>query len=322
MKRNPMNIVIAVNRRYVRYSYIMLTSLLLNNPGPVHVYVLHCDLTAEDEITFNRLSQSYPVTFHYCKLTEKLLPPSDVRASNSWGVETYFRLAILDALPESADRALYIDSDMIINRSLEDFYYCDLQGKRLAACRDFICEAPFGDYRDDTFRDVIPEGFTYFNAGLTLFDLSALRGEYNFNRYMDTVRELNYKIQFPDQDLLNYCHRNDVLFFDAMQYNLYARRAYTDNGLHYEDVKQNATVVHYATAKPWQGNFLHCDIEQLWWDYAAKTPFYHEILEEAMHEIMMDSTVNTYVSELQQENAQLYHILDQYELLLKKSGIL
>ena len=41
-----------------------------------------------------------------------------------------------------------------------------------------------------------------------------------------------------------------------------------------------------------------------------------------MREIMMDSTVNTYVSELQQENAQLYHILDQYELLLKKSGIL
>ena len=50
MKRNPMNIVIAVNRRYVRYSYFMLTSLLLNNPDPVDVYVLHCDLTAEDEL--------------------------------------------------------------------------------------------------------------------------------------------------------------------------------------------------------------------------------------------------------------------------------
>ena len=181
MKRNPMNIVIAVNRRYVRYSYIMLTSLLLNNPDPVDVYVLHCDLTAEDELIFSRLSESYPVTFHYCRLTEELLPPSDVRASNSWGIETYFRLAILDALPGSTDRALYIDSDMIINRSLEDFYYCDLQGKRLAACRDFICKAPFGDYRDDTFRDVIPEGFTYFNAGITLFDLSALRGELSGN---------------------------------------------------------------------------------------------------------------------------------------------
>lgn len=63
MKRNPMNIVIAVNRRYVRYSYIMLTSLLLNNPDPVDVYVLHCDLTAEDELIFSRLSESYPVTF-------------------------------------------------------------------------------------------------------------------------------------------------------------------------------------------------------------------------------------------------------------------
>lgn len=322
MNKMPMNIVIAVNRRYVRYSYIMLTSLLINNPEPVHVYVLHHDLAEADVQTFSMLSNAYPVTFHYCYLDDSLLPPAEVRATNSWYLETYFRLAILDVLPETADRALYIDSDMIINQSLSDFYYCDFNGKRIAACKDFICNAPFGDYRDDTFKDIIPEGFTYFNAGLTLFHLDSLRSEYNFKRYMNAAVELNYRIQFPDQDILNYCHRNDVLFFDAMKYNLYARRAYTDHNMHYDDVKQNATVIHYATAKPWQGNFLHCDIEQLWWDYAALTPFYHEILAETMHEIMTDNTVNTYLHELQQENQQLYHILDQYEYLLKKSGIL
>lgn len=322
MNKNPMNIVIAVNQHYVRYSYVMLTSLLINNPEPVHVYVLHHDLTAKDKNTFAQLCEAYPVTFHYCYLSTKLLPPPDVRATTSWYLETYFRLAILDVLPDTEERALYIDSDMIINQSLYDFYYCDFGNKRIAACKDFICNAPFGDYRDDTFRDIIPDGFTYFNAGLMLFHLDALRSEYNFQRYMDAAKELNYHIQFPDQDLLNYCHRNDILFFDAMQYNLFVRRAYTDYGMHYADVKKNTTVIHYATAKPWQGNYLHCDIEQIWWDYAAKTPFYNELLHETMHEIMTDSTVNTYISELQKENAQLYHIIDQYELLLKKSGIL
>jgi lipopolysaccharide biosynthesis glycosyltransferase len=322
MERKPMNIVIAVNRHYVRYSYIMLTSLLINNPAPVHVYVLHHDLLPEDENTFAQLCDSFPVTFHYCYLSDELLPPADIRATNSWGLETYFRLAIIDVLPHTADRALYIDSDMIINRSLDEFYYCSFGDKKIAACRDFICNAPFGDYRDDTFQDVIPDGFTYFNAGLTLFYLDALRKEYNFSRYMDAAKELDYRIHFPDQDLLNYCHRRDVLFFDAMQYNLYVRRAYTDYGIHYNDVKQNTTVIHYATAKPWQGNFLHCDIEQLWWDYAAKTPFYHELLAETMREIMMDSTVNTYITNLQEENKQLYHIIEQYEHLLKKSKIL
>lgn len=321
MKQKNMNIAIAINHTYVRYSYVMLTSLLLNNDRPIHVYVLYRDLTLDDKTVFSTLSDQYDVTFHFCYVRDDLLPSPEVMASNSWGIETYFRLSISDLLPKELDRALYIDSDMIINASLDEFYFCELGDKKIAACNDYISTAPFGDYRDKLFSSVISKDFVYFNAGLTLFSLDALRSDYNFAAYMETARQLNYQIQFPDQDLLNYCHRNDLLLFDPRYYNLYARRAYTDLHLHYEDIKNDTPVIHYATAKPWHGNALHFDIEQLWWDYAAKTPFYHELLEETLHNIMTDSTINDFVFNLQQENAQLYQILDQYELLLKKVGI-
>lgn len=321
MKQISMNVVIAINRRYIRYSYVMLSSLLENNTGPIDIYILHRDLLPEDMVIFDPLSSSYQASLHFCYIPDALLPPPKVMASNTWGIETYFRLTLMDLLPKELDRALYIDSDMIINGSLDEFYHCDLGDKKLAACPDFICSAPFGDYRDHLFSDVSLDGFIYFNAGLTLFSLEKLRKDFCFDAYMDVARQLDYQIQFPDQDLLNYCHRGDVLLFDARRYNLYARRAYTNHHMRYDGVKRDTTVIHYATAKPWQGNYLHCDIEQLWWDYAAKTPFYHELMQDTLREVMMDDTVNRYVSELQQENKQLYSILDQYELILKKSGI-
>lgn len=321
MTRNPMNIVIAVNRKYLRFAYIMLNSFFLNNSVPSNIYVIHHDLTSDDEGFFADLEARFPATFQFLYASDELLPPAEVLASNSWGIETYFRLLIMDLLPETVDRALYIDADMIIHQSVEDFYYCDLEGKRLAACKDMISQPPFNDYRDETFRDCISAGFQYFNAGFTLFDVQALRGDFSFQRYMDTAKELNYQIQFPDQDLLNYCHCNDVRFFDALKYNLYARRAFTNHGIRYDWVKQNTAVIHYASAKPWHGNCFHCDIEQLWWEYAKLTPFYQELLEETMTAIMTDDTTFRYVNELESERKQLYQILDQYETILKKANI-
>lgn len=321
MVKNSMNIVIAVNQKYLRFSYIMLNSFFLNNPGPADIYVIHRDLTPQDESFFQELETRYSATSHFLYVSDELLPPADVLSSNSWGIETYFRLLIMDLLPESIDRALYIDSDMIINQSIEDFYYCDLKGKRLAACKDMTSQPPFHDYRDETFKSCITDGFQYFNAGFTLFDVAALRSSFSFRTYMDTARRLNYQIQFPDQDLLNYCHRNDVLFFDEFKYNLYARRAYTNHGIHYEWVKQNTAVIHYASAKPWHGNCFHCDIEQLWWDYAKLTPFYTDLMEEALREIMTDNTTFRYVNELEEQRKQMLQIIDQYEAILKKANI-
>lgn len=318
---NQMNIVIAINKSYIRYAYVMLKSLLINNPSPVHVYVFHHDLTASDEPVLRELEHSYTVCIYYVYVSDNYLPSKEALAANSWGIETYFRLLLTDLLPAHLDRALYIDSDMIINGSIKEFYYHELGPKRLAACRDFISQAPFHDYRDELFKNIIVDDQAYFNAGFTLFDLNALGQDYNFKHYMDVAKQLNYQIHFPDQDLLNYCHHDDVLLLDALKYNLYARRAYTDYHLHYNDVKEQVTVIHYATSKPWQGNCFHCDIEQLWWDYAKMTPFYIEFMEQMVTEVINDTATFQYTSELQNENHQLYQIISQYETILNAYNI-
>lgn len=321
MNQSNMNIVVAVNKPFVPYCYVMLTSLLMNNPNPVRVFVLHHELDETDEKTLNELSDRYPVTFEYLYIPDHLLPPEDIMAATPWGIETYFRLAVVDLLPEDVDRALYLDSDMIVNGSLAELYFCDLGGKNIAACHDLHSTYPFNDYRDQTFAALIPDGFTYFNAGLTLFHIEGLRKSHNFQTYMDVIRSLNYQVHCPDQDALNYAHHKDIHFLDFKKYNLYARRAYTDFGMHYEDAKKNAIVIHYTNSKPWHGNCLHCDIEQLWWDYAKHTPFHYEFLQKIVEQVLTDPTLTNYTTDIQYEQQQLLHVVSQYEELLKKTGI-
>ena len=99
MHSEPIHLVIAINQKYIRYAYVMLTSLLLHTSCDVHVYVLHRELNAADQQTFDTLTHSYPVTFHFIHVPDALLPPQKVLATSAWGAEAYFRLAITDLMP-------------------------------------------------------------------------------------------------------------------------------------------------------------------------------------------------------------------------------
>ena len=119
------------------------------------------------------------------------------------------------------------------------------------------------------------------------------------------------------------CKKNfsAVLPLDPKVYNLPARTAYTAHNLHYETVRTQAAIVHFCGSKPWEGNCFHCDIEQLWWDYAKDVPFYEDLMEHTLHEIVTDPTVMNYISNLRLEHKQLLDIIEKYEILLERSGI-
>ena len=65
MHSEPIHLVIAINQKYIRYAYVMLTSLLLHTSCDVHVYVLHRELNAADQHAYTFLScdvSLYPCT--------------------------------------------------------------------------------------------------------------------------------------------------------------------------------------------------------------------------------------------------------------------
>lgn len=316
-ENNRMNVATALNSKYLRYTYVMLTSLFMNNPNTdIHVYLLHSDLTEADQTHLNDLADKYGHSINYLKIN-RVDFPTDLPTTSAWSLETYFRLMLLDILPEDVDRLLYLDVDMIIDKSLAALYNTDFEGANFCACKDMTVDFPTGDSRDSIFRDHIASGFTYFNAGMMLWNIENLRGKYSFKKYMELAKALDYKMLAPDQDLLNYMHANQIKFVDEYKYDLFSRMAF-NSGVHYEDVKRETAIIHYAGMKPWEGQYIHYDIEKLWWDYAKETKFYHELLEEFMTACIDSPLIYDTMTQLSEEKKRLSAELSKSTSLCQK----
>ena len=314
---NRMNIATALNSKYMRYTYVMLTSLFANNTDcDIHVYLLHSDLSESDQNHLNELAAKYGHTIHFLKIAREDFP-ADLPTTTAWSLETYFRLMLLDILPTDVDRLLYLDVDMIIDKSLSELYHTDFEGANFCACKDMTVDFPTGDSRDKIFKDHIANGFTYFNAGMMLWNIENLRGEYSFKKYMELAKALDYQMLAPDQDLLNYMHVGQIKFVDEYSYDLFSRMAY-NNGVHYEDVKRETAIIHFAGMKPWEGRYIHYDIEKLWWYYAKETPFYHDLLEEFVQDCISSSLIYDTMNTLSEEKRTLSAELGKSNSLCKK----
>ena len=312
-----MNIAISLNSKYLRYAYVMLTSLFLQHPDTsIRVFALHMNLSQSEQNTLSLLAQTHGNSLHFIKINPEDFS-SSLPTTEMWSLETYFRLQLIDKLPSLIDRILYLDIDMIICGSLLELYQQDFENNLFCVCKDMSTEAPFTDIRANLFHPLLDKGFVYFNAGIMLWNIAALRNHYSFDYYMKLAKDLNYQILAPDQDLLNLAHWNQVKFVDEYKYDLFARLAY-NHGVTYEDVKREVHVVHFAGFKPWNGEYVHYNIEKIWWDYAKLTPFYHEFLEEFLDSSLTSVTVQDTIEKLIQEKQNLKTELDKTAALCQK----
>lgn len=278
--KQRMNIAAALDSNYLRYTYVMLTSLFENQEDmwDIHIFLLQSDLTGDEKQCLEELVHSYGGSLHWLTIDRSLFA-ADYLSVTKWSIETFYRLMLQDILPLQVDRILYLDVDMIINKPLSELYTTDFEGKILCACSEPFVAPSTGDVRSQFFKNHLKSGFMYFNAGMLLMNIEKMRGRYHLDTYLNIAAKLTYKLPTPDQDLLNYVHWKEVKFLETIKYNLPARFAY-NCGVRYAEVKSSVTIIHFLGNKPWNGKCDHFDIEQLWWDYAEKTPFYQQLAEE------------------------------------------
>lgn len=306
-----MNLAIAVNRRYVRYAYVMLTSLFFNNrQSDITVYVLQSDLTDEDKNCLAKLTSTCGQQIEYIDVNIesylKQLPTSKI-----WTKEIYYRLLVGNLLPKSLERLLYLDVDVIVHQSIATFYEMDMQGMELAATDDIMIQGNFSAEQTVLFAD-LGEDIRYFNSGMLLYDLQKIRENYSFANYCEAAKRVDYKLTYPDQDLLNYVHFGKVLFVDNKRYNTFSQNVVLS-----KEVLDSLVIVHYAGRKPWSSNDTRYEMERLWWLYAKETPFYVEMMEEVFWNSFSD-TSHQIIQALRQENRELKKSLQKAMELCQK----
>ena len=186
-----MNIATALNRKYLEYTVVMLCSLCENNNEHIDAYLLHSELTPQDINLIKNSLSKYNITIISVKINKSDFDDRLPR-NTQWSIETYYRLMLMDILPESVDRLMYLDVDLIINGSIEELYHVDFAGDDVIAADDSNGKRTldtFGSKQIEMFRDMLAQGFRYFNAGVILFNIAQIRKTHNFNTYMTAVKE-------------------------------------------------------------------------------------------------------------------------------------
>jgi lipopolysaccharide biosynthesis glycosyltransferase len=301
-----MNIATALNKKYLLYTGVMLVSLCENNPEHIDAYLLHSELEEKDITKLKEALENYDITIISLKVDRDQFDDRLPRDAQ-WSIETYYRLMLLDILPDYVERILYLDVDIIVNKSLKELYNIDFEDREIIAAEDSCGKRTielFGVKQKSMFSSRFEKGFKYFNAGVMLLNVKKMKKNHNFKTYMNVAAEWEYHMEAPDQDILNYVHWENIGYVDWKKYDMFARIAHND-GYTYQIIKSSTAIVHFAGYKPWEASNCHFDIEQLWWDYAKLTPFYKDLLEEFQKNQMFDDRLEKYMESVFQENSEL-----------------
>lgn len=302
-----MNVATALNKKYLIYTAVMLTSLCENNRCHIDAYILHSELDEEDiELLLNGLI-NYDITLHPLKIDRDKFA-GKMYTDAMWSIEAYYRLMLFDILPMEVERMFYFDVDLIINKSLHSLYNMDFEGNDLIVCEDDCgnCSPDhYGPMHKKMFGTDERRNYRYFNSGMMLMNVKQIREKYNYEYYMKVASDdWQFKMEAPDQDILNYVHWKSVKYVPFETYNLFARIAYYCD-ISYESVRDKISIIHFTWYKPWDGSVAHFPIEKLWWDYAKKTCFYTMLMSDFVDQTMLKNTSEKQIRELSEKCREL-----------------
>ena len=178
----------------------------------------------------------------------------------------YFRLFIPVMFPEY-DKAIYLDSDIVVPGDISELYRTELGDNLLAAAADHsVVDVPqLAKYIED---GVGIDKHHYINSGVLLMNLKRMREAQLEQRFLELMNTYHFDCIAPDQDYLNVMCSGKILYLPA------SWDAMPTQGT--EPIK-NPKLIHFNLfAKPWC--YDHVQYEEYFWEYAKKSGYFSEIL--------------------------------------------
>jgi len=183
-----------------------------------------------------------------------------------YSLAIFFRLFIAQLYPDY-DRAIYLDSDIVVLGDISCFFDIDLENNVLGAIVDDVIYAN-KDLRFYVNNAVGINYKKYFNSGVLLIDLNEFRAQNILEKFLRLVECYNFETIVPDQDYLNILCENKVKFIDKS----WDRMAIDEN------YSGDLNLIHYNNYfKPWNSDGV--PYARFFWQWAEKTNFFEDILK-------------------------------------------
>ena len=299
LERLRMNIVTALNKKYIPYTTVMLLSAGSNTHDHIKAYLLNSELEKNDLEMMQEILSPYDVEVIGLHVDRKMFS-ENLLENEQYEIETYYKLVMMDLLPEEVDRFFYLAGNIIVNKSLDEFYSQQFEGMELIACYDengLNTLENCNDKEQKIFEEAGERENKCFDTDVLLVNFDIIKSKYNFRFFADMMKRWNNKNKVNSKDIINRAHRGKVKYADFKKYNLFARIAH-DFGINYQEVKEAVSIINFCGGKPWENKDIHFDIEKIWWDYAKKTPFYNSLLTNFVKSAFDDNSIESNIEQL------------------------
>ena len=264
--------------RYSKFAGTSILSMFENaKSSKITVHILHDNtLTPDNHDKFNCLANHSSRLVEFYNLDElcpnkiaeiiKLVP--DVEKSKVT-VGAFYKLLIPQVLPNEIDKAIFIDPDTIVNLDIDELWQIKLGSKFLGV----VPAIENGSTPSKSFllcRDGVVRSGDYFNTGVMLMNLTALRGEKEKIFRGIKFRGENPEQWYYEQTVLNYCFSAQTLKL-PVRFNCFVRQERRKD----EQVMEEK-IYHYADGSSRMGLEMKDAANSLWMNYFIRTPWFDE----------------------------------------------
>ena len=263
---NTVNLFFACDDAYVPFLSVTLTSIYENRDKSRNyaIRVLHTEMSMDaqnrlkDQLEAPGFSLEFPNICHHVEAFARRLHTRDY-----YSCSTYYRLFIPQLYPDLS-KALYLDCDLVLQEDVAQLYDLPLGDDLVGAVPDGVVGAveEFKLYVQNRLDMVRPED--YFNAGVLLMNLDAMR-KWNFaDRFSELLGRVTFRVG-QDQDYLNVLCRGRVRYLGSEW-----------NAMPTGVKVSNPKLIHYnMDAKPWRRDGVKYEKE--FWNWAASSGYLKEI---------------------------------------------
>ena len=268
--KDRIQIFYACDKKFLKYTVVSLTSLM-ENASKQHrycVHILHTDIDVKTQESVKAMeNDNFSIVFDdvaaYLTSMKDKLPIRDYYTKT-----TYFRLFIAEMYPD-VKKAIYLDSDTVVPGDISRLYAVDVRDHYLGACVEQVMAQTdvYGTYVE---RVLGIDRRRFFNAGVLLINCKRFRKDYVLEQFLELLHVYPFVVT-QDEDYLNVICQGKVKYLDpCWNVETYGEQLCQPG---------QCCVIHYImTNKPW--HYKGGLYEPLFWKYAAKTPYYQELLSE------------------------------------------
>lgn len=255
----PIVVVCAADNNYAMPLSVTICSVLenLNPQCKLLVFIIDGGIKEHNKRRVQKSISSKPCELRWITIPDSLLKQIKVITAADTGtwtgaeyisIASYYRLLISDLLPQTIDKAIYLDSDLVVKGDLELLWNIDVEENYLLAVQDDDRFCPYvssprglSNWKELGFSANSP----YFNAGVIVFNLAKWRSETMCAKALDYLANNRQYIRWHDQDVLNATVRGQWKTLDS-KWNRMVPQSMTQ-----EDVEA-ASIIHFTSpAKPW-----------------------------------------------------------------------